>query len=111
MGQAAASSKGAFPLRLEAWSHCLSSHPDSEYVRYILGREQGFRIGFDYSRFGCCRARRNMLSARQNASEVDEYLREEESLGKVVPVQGSGREVQISPLASSRNLISWESGA
>ena len=52
-----------------------------------------------------------MLSARQNASEVDEYLREEESLGKVVPVKGSGRGVQISPLASSRNLISWESGA
>ena len=73
VGKAAASSKGAFPLRLEAWSHRLSSHPDSEYFRYILGREQGFRIGFDYSRFGCCRARQNMLSARQNASVVDEY--------------------------------------
>ena len=97
-GKAAVSSKSAFPLRLEAWSHCLSSHPDSEYVSYILrGLEQGFRIGFDYGRFGCRRARRNMLSARQNASVVDEYLREEESLGRVVPVKGSGRWVQISP--------------
>ena len=96
-GQAAVSSTSAFPFRLEAWSHCLSSHPDSEYVSYILrGLEQGFRTGFDYSRFGCRRARRNM-SARQNASVVDEYLREEESLGRVVPVKASGRGVQISP--------------
>ena len=72
--------------------------PESEYVSYILrGLEQGFRIGFDYSRFGCGRARRNMLSARQNASVVDECLREEELLGRVVPVKGSGRGVQISP--------------
>ena len=80
-GQAAASSKGAFPLRLEAWNHCLSSHPELEYVIYILrGLEQGFWIGFDYSRFGCHRARRNMLSGRQNASVVVEYLREGKSL-------------------------------
>ena len=97
-GQAAVSSKSVFPLRLEAWSHCLSLHPDSEYVSYILrGLKQGFRIGFDYSRFGCRRARRNMLSAQQNGSVVDEYLREEESLGRVVPVKGSRRGVQISP--------------
>ena len=97
-GQEAVSSKSEFPLRLKAWSHCLSLHPHSEYVSYILrGPEQGFRIGFDYSRFGCRRARRNMLSARQNAWVVDEYLREEESLGRVVPVKGSGLGVQISP--------------
>ena len=114
--QAAVSSKRAFPLRLEAWSHCLSSHPDSEYVSYILrGLEQSFRIGFDYSRFGCRRARRNMLSARQNASVVDEYLREEESLGRVAPVKGSGRGVQINtfwrhPKISSAWKVALDSG-
>ena len=74
----------------------MSSHFDSEYVSYILpGIEQGLRIGFDYSGFGCRRARQKIL-AKINASVVDQYLRQEEALGRVVTVKGPGRGVQIS---------------
>ena len=61
--------------RLEAWRVGLESHPDQEFARYILeGLSNGFRIGFDYSKTGCRKAKRNTLSAKRNAAVVDAYL-------------------------------------
>ena len=35
------------PLKLEHWESLLTSHPDKEYVNYLLkGIREGFRIGF-----------------------------------------------------------------
>ena len=45
-----------YPLRdhLSAWQLALGSHPDKDFISYILdGINCGFRVGFNYSRFLC----------------------------------------------------------
>ena len=59
--------KGAHhsPLQVAAWSAALRSHPDTEFVGYILeGMQHGFRVGFNYKK-NCTRpAYNNLISAK-----------------------------------------------
>ena len=73
------------PLRSESWALHLSELPDRECAEYVLrGLGEGFRIGFDYENCSWRGAQSNMLSARQNAQVIDEYLRVEREKGRVV---------------------------
>ena len=59
------------PLSLDAWKNNLRSHPDRDFVQYLLsGIQEGFKFGFDYSHFTCGKGRCNMLSATKNAAVV-----------------------------------------
>ena len=73
------------PLSRDVWKFHLRSHPDGDFVQYLLsGIQNGFRIGFDYTRFSCGKGKRNMLSATKNATVVEDYLRKECALGRVL---------------------------
>lgn len=72
------------PLAAREWARELANHPDERFRKYIeTGLSQGFRIGFDHGRQTCKVAKKNMLSAYQNPSVVDDYLAKEVSLGRV----------------------------
>lgn len=50
------------PLVISEWSKLLASHPDIDYVGFLLsGTQYGFRIGFDYTKFSCT-ARHNIIN-------------------------------------------------
>ena len=84
--------------RVQAWRSGLDSHPDKEFSRYILdGLSKGFRIGFDYSKSGCRKAKRNLLSVRKHPTVVDEYLYKEDSVGRLVKPHPYLQNIQISP--------------
>ena len=73
------------PLSLDAWKHHLRSHPHGDFVQYLLsGIQKGFRIGFDYSQFSCGKGKCNILSATKNAAVVEDYLKKEFALGRVL---------------------------
>ena len=61
------------PLKVASWA---------EYL--LRGIDQGFYIGFDYSRYCCKKAKSNMMSAVRNAKAVEDYLQTEVKLGQVV---------------------------
>ena len=75
------------PLRdhLSAWQLALGSHPDKEFVSYILEGiiNCGFRVGFDYSR-SLCPARHNMPSTRDHGDVIDTYLAGEVPAGRII---------------------------
>ncbi len=90
------------PLRVEAWQHYLSGHPDRLFTRYLLqGICQGFRIGF-HSRSACRRAKRNLRSTYEHPEVVDAYLSQELHLQRVIRVPPSAActfpNLQISPI-------------
>ena len=69
------------PLRLVQWESLLASHPDRDYVDYILrGIKEGFRIGFKASGSvsSICK---NMHSAMENPQVVSAYIAEERKRG------------------------------
>ena len=67
---------------LSEWHTLLQSHPDKQFVHYILtGIEKGFRIGFSDTGVTCHAAERNLLSASSNPEIVSKYLAEEVTLG------------------------------
>ena len=69
------------PLKLEHWESLLTSHPDKEYVNYLLkGIGEGFRIGFKEAG-SVSSARKNMRSALENSEVVSAYLAEEKRRG------------------------------
>ena len=73
------------PLRADVWEKYLSTHPDREFCEYLLsGIRKGFRLGFEYRRASCVKAKSNMKSALENASVVDDYIAEEVKLGRVL---------------------------
>ena len=73
------------PLKVDMWQSLLASHPDPEFMRYILaGISQGFRIGFQYSHSAPRGVKCNMQSALENPSVIDKYLAKECELGRVV---------------------------
>ena len=85
------------PLSVDAWQDHLRSHPDDDFVQYLLsGIRGGFRIGFDYSQFSCGKGKSNMLSATKNSAVVEEYLKKECALGRVLgPFKKGSLEVHI----------------
>ncbi len=72
------------PLIAPQWQRALSHHPDRAFARYILkGLTEGFRTG--HRRANPLRsATGNMPSASQHPEVIDEYLRSELSLGRML---------------------------
>ena len=67
------------------WAKQLRLHPDVEFCDYVLnGIAHGFRIGFDASKVQCVSAKKNMQSASQHSSVVEEYLEKEIMLNRVI---------------------------
>ena len=93
--------KVATPLILREWSEEMKDHPDAEFRGYILnGIKNGFRIGFNRAVI-CKSASSNMRSALENAGIVQEYLKKEVSLGRIlrpVPPERVPAGTQASPL-------------
>ena len=74
------------PLKVAAWEEALQDLPDRECAAYVLrGLKEGFRIGFT-ERQQHRSAKKNMLSAEQNPTVVDQYLGKERASGRVVLV-------------------------
>lgn len=72
------------PLKLKAWEKKLRHHPDKDYTRYILrGIKQGFCIGVEGRRSRFKPASKNMLSARQHPSVIEEYIQKEVASGNI----------------------------
>ena len=69
------------PLKVASWADALKDYPDRELAECI---DQGFHIGFDYSKHCCEKAKSNMMSAVRNAKVVEDYLQTEVKLGRVV---------------------------
>ena len=77
------------PLNIEAWSQCLIRHPDQKFPKYIItGLNNGFRIGYDWSRPRLC-AKANMPSVKAHPAIVQQFidseLREGHMFGLLAP--------------------------
>ena len=86
------------PLKLYEWGQLLSTHPDKEFVRYILqGIQDGFRIGYDRN---CTRVSAKHNLPPRNPAAITEYLQNELRLGRITKCpSGEGhREIHISPI-------------
>lgn len=95
------------PLRdhLSAWQLALGSHPDKDFMSYILqGINCGLRVGFDYSR-SLSPAQCNMPSTKDYGEVVESYLAGEVPAGRIIgPLSASTTskvKVQINSLGSS----------
>ena len=74
------------PLRdhLSAWELALGSHPDKDFISYILeGINCGFGVGFDYSR-SLSPARRNMPSTKDHGDVIEAYLAAEVPASRII---------------------------
>ena len=70
------------PLVYSAWAQELASHPDREFVDFVLaGISQGFWVGFRYGQTHCASA---MLSPTEHPQPIDDYLAVEVSAGRIV---------------------------
>ena len=66
------------------WKEELVAHPDTEFRDYILnGITNGFRVGFNRA-VTCRPATSNLRSALDNAAVVQECLKREVSLGRII---------------------------
>ena len=91
------------PLRVNRWEHHLRSHPDREFVAWLLaGLREGFRIGFDFAKASCRRWGCNMQSAAENPNVVDDYLAAECAAGRVVGPLSNSDVAASAPLHTSR---------
>lgn len=71
------------PLRADEFARELHNHPDQVRVAYVLqGLREGFRIGFVLSS-KLKSAKRNKPLAFHHPKEIDNYLANEVSLGRV----------------------------
>ena len=85
------------PLMLRVWQSHLQSHPDKTFCHYLLdGFKHGLRIGYDYANHTCRAASRNMASALENPTVVDDYLAKEKELGWIIgPITPGSVQLQI----------------
>ena len=87
------------PLRIETWSQELATHPDKDYVSYIIeGISKGFRIGFNRR----CELQPSLASTMtKNTEVISEYLHREVSLGRMqkhtLPLGGK---IHVSPIGA-----------
>ena len=66
------------PLQWEVWQEAMASHPDREFMEYIItGLSEGFRIGYDYQGHKCKGCEDNMKSAKEHPQVVDDYIMKE----------------------------------
>ena len=99
---------------LSAWQLALGSHPDKDFVSYILeGISCGIRVEFDYSR-SQCPAWRNMPSTKDRVEVIETYLAGEVPAGRIIgPLSSSTTskvKVQINPLGvvpKGRTFSKW----
>ena len=78
-------SKITTPLKLPAWAEALRNYPNQQVALFFLrGIAHGFRIGFVCGSTILKPARRNLEGACSHPQVVEDYLREEVSLGRVV---------------------------
>ena len=85
------------PLVLQCWQQHLRDYPDTTFATYLLeGIANGFRIGFNYQQHGCRSAKRNMISANQHQSVIDDYLAKECSVRRIIgPIAKGSLSLQI----------------
>ena len=97
------------PLRVQAWEHHLSQHPDKNFVEYLLlGIRRGIRIGYDYAHHACKSAKQNMLSARQNPPVVRQYIAEEcKLIGPLSGDVGSPHTNRLGVIPKPHQLGKW----
>ena len=74
------------PLLWTAWDHALQRHPDQTFAKLVVsGIWDGFRIGFNHihlpSLLSC---KRNMGSAYEHPSIVQEYIMQEVAMGRLL---------------------------
>ena len=87
------------PLQIETWSQELATHPDKDYVPYIIeGISKGFRIGFNRR----CELQPPLSSSMTKHTEViSEYLHREVSLGRTQKHTPSlGDKIHFSPIGA-----------
>ena len=71
------------PLRLQSWQRRIQSHPDRNFINYILsGIERGFRIGRD-STCHVNSATKNKQSAHDNPNAIEKYLQDQIQQGNI----------------------------
>ena len=89
------------PLIYHEWEKGLQNHPDKRFRDYILsGIRNGFRIGFDRDNM-LKSGNRNLLSAEIHPTIVDEYLSNEQRLGRIMEVPESLQEqVHLNPFGA-----------
>ena len=72
------------PLLLPAWTDLLAGHPNQKLVKFFLdGISNGFRLGFDHTKFILKSAGRNLPAAVAHPEVVIEYLQHEISMKRV----------------------------
>lgn len=100
------------PLKVDAWQHYLSDHPDQTYVDYLLsGIKAGFRIGFD-SVQSLTQPKHHIKSAYEHADIASTHLKKDCTQGFMF---GPLTLVDLPPVHLNRigvipKNISWESG-
>ena len=73
------------PIRLPILARLLRSHPDQEFVSFIVnGLADGFHVGFSPGSPLAPSSTRNHPSSRANCQIISSYIREEVSLGRMV---------------------------
>lgn len=73
------------PVLVDSWREALASHPDRAFRDYIVrGFREGFHIGFAHGSRQCVSAKSNMKSAVENKGVVEQYLKREVELKRVV---------------------------
>ena len=89
------------PLKALKWEMLLASHPDREFVEYLLrGSRQGFRIGCDREKRRLRSRTQNMSSANERPEIVSRYIADEQAHGRLVEVSARKAEqwkVHLSP--------------
>ena len=90
------------PLEVTEWKKALRTHPDGEFVHYLLkGISQGFRIGFKRELVRLNLAKRNMASASAEPAAIEAYLAKERAAGRIAgPFEWEG--VAASSIHTSR---------
>ena len=90
------------PLEVTEWKKALRTHPDGEFVHYLLkGISQGFRIGFKRELVRLNLAKRNMASASAEPAAIEAYLAKERAAGRITgPFEWEG--VAASSIHTSR---------
>ena len=86
-------------MRLDVWQSYLSSHPDKNFVEYLLrGIKDGFRIGFRAAAVQLKSRKANMLSVFDHPQVVTEYIKEEVQANTMHRVENAlAKNVHCSP--------------
>ncbi len=73
------------PVRVGMWKEALATHPDRAFANYIVkGFKDGFHVGFTCGTRQRVSAKSNMKSALENKGVVEQYLKREVELKRVV---------------------------